>query len=684
MATLKLGTNTINNAIGGKGSRGTEYSGDGYVSTPWTRPAEWITLTPLSESEHKVQGLYGVNNDETQTVSMIFNTTGAAQYRVNWGDGTETLHNSGSTATKTYNYSTITDVPGVSSTTLTKDGHRQVVITVTPVSGGFSAIDLGRQPGTLAAGSSVNWLDLNINSPTCTTLAIGSNTLLFYPYLERCKIGKIGDITNLTNLFYNCYRLEKIELDYNIVTTGLYYVSEVVSPTSFKLKRVRDDVDVNFTNNITSATIFKVGTLSNGYINTLVSSSVTGAASTDIITTSSNHNLSLNDKIFFSALSGGAGLSVRNIVLSRTFQNCFRLKEIPIIETAAVTSLSEFCTNCYSITSFPLWNTSSVSSWGNAFIGCFSLKEIPKFNTSSATSFAATFQNCYSLEYVPLLDTTNCTNMNAMFNGCRSLTTVPLFDTSNVTNMSSMFNNCSNLSNVPLFNTSNATNMRSMFAGCSKLVTVPLFDTKKVTGTGFMEMFSGCSSLVEVPLFDTSLASDTTSMFSACNELKKIPLFNTSSVTNFGYMFNGCHSLKEIPYFDTTNATNFNQTFFQCYNLIKIPLFDTSKVTIMRNMLNACYSLTEIPAFNCSLCTDFAFFLVSPRNISKINMTGVRFTLDISNARLTRAEIVNVFNNLGTASGTQTLTYSGNPGTASITAADKLIATSKGWTLVPA
>jgi len=48
---------------------------------------------------------------------------------------------------------------------------------------------------------------------------------------------------------------------------------------------------------------------------------------------------------------------------------------------------------------------------------------------------------------------------------------------------------------------------------------------------------------------------------------------------------------------------------------------------------------------------------------------------------LSRAAIVSIFTNLGTAVGAQTVTVTGNHGVPDLTAPDLAIATDKGWTV---
>ena len=49
--------------------------------------------------------------------------------------------------------------------------------------------------------------------------------------------------------------------------------------------------------------------------------------------------------------------------------------------------------------------------------------------------------------------------------------------------------------------------------------------------------------------------------------------------------------------------------------------------------------------------------------------------------RLSRAAIVAIFNGLASGVTSKIITVSGNPGFAALTAADRLIATAKGWTI---
>lgn len=81
-----------------------------------------------------------------------------------------------------------------------------------------------------------------------------------------------------------------------------------------------------------------------------------------------------------------------------------------------------------------------------------------------------------------------------------------------------------------------------------------------------------------------------------------------------------------------------------------------------------------------SSAANFSGF-ANVRSLAAARTNGIRFAVNYSGCKLSRAAIVDIFNGLGTASGAQTITVSGNYGYASLTAPDLAIATGKGWTV---
>jgi hypothetical protein len=129
--------------------------------------------------------------------------------------------------------------------------------------------------------------------------------------------------------------------------------------------------------------------------------------------------------------------------------------------------------------------------------------------------------------------------------------------------------------------------------------------------------------------------------------------------------------------------------FFNCYSLQKMPMFNTSLVTSMFNMIWRCYSLIEMPALSTVSITttsgsDFgASFASECHSLAKCGLSFAR-TVNLQACQLSRTAIVEVFTNLAdrTATTTATITITANFGIDTLTAADRLIATNKNWTIV--
>jgi len=298
----------------------------------------------------------------------------------------------------------------------------------------------------------------------------------------------------------------------------------------------------------------------------------------------------------------------------------------------------------------------SISSFNSIFNLFYSLQEvIINATTTSVTVTTSMFNGCWSLKSVPLFDTSNVISANNMFDSCYVLETIPSFNFSAVTNGSGMFIGCYSLTSVPALNLGNATTLYGLFQGCNNLTTIAGLTTTKCAEFSFM--FTNCYSLETVPLFDTSKATAVLSMFSSCQTLTEIPAFDTSLVYQFSSMFIACYSLKSIPLLNTEKGTTFTQMFSQCLSLDELPALNLTAGTTFTNMFSATNGITKAPFIN------------------------IRNTFSFANQMLSRTAIVELFNGLASGVTSKTITVSGNPGFAALTAADRLIATAKGWTI---
>jgi surface protein len=200
--------------------------------------------------------------------------------------------------------------------------------------------------------------------------------------------------------------------------------------------------------------------------------------------------------------------------------------------------------------------------------------------------------------------------------------------------------------------------------------------------TNMVAMFQSCYSLQSVPLFNTANVTTMSSMFSGCFSLQSVPLFDTANVTSMVSMFRDCFSLKSVPLFNTASVTSMSSMFNSCYSLQSVPLFNTASVTSMVSMFFSCSSFNSIPALSTAAITsDFTTFASTANSLNRCQMVFQR-TVSFGNCQLSRDAIVEIFNNLATVTPPQTITITGNWGVTALSAADLLIATSKGWTVI--
>ena len=347
-------------------------------------------------------------------------------------------------------------------------------------------------------------------------------------------------------------------------------------------------------------------------------------------------------------------------------------------------------------------STGTLTSMANMFNSCTSLQSIPQFpgSVAAVTNMQSMFQGCASLQSIPAFpgSVAAVTNMGGMFQGCASLQSIPQFPGSvaAVTTMASMFQDCRSLQSIPPFPGSVAavTTMQGMFTGCTSLQTIPPFPGSVAAVTNMQSMFNSCSSLQSIPPFPGSVAAVTTMqlMFLGCASLQTIPPFpgSVAAVTNMENLFNSCSSLQSIPPFPGSVAavTNMANMFRFCASLQSIPPFPGSvaAVTTMAQMFQDCFALQAIPAFpsNLTALTNTANTFANTLSISRIaGLPNINVSFSVQNCRLGRTEIVSLFNDLAdrTATTSANIDIRGNPGVASLTAADELIATSKNWTI---
>jgi surface protein len=583
--------------------------------SPWVRPADWLTLPELTNSDNRMVGLHAIW-PESNFIALNFTVTGG--YTVDWGDGTIQTFSSGSTAQYEYNFNTI------SNATLTSEGFRQVIIQVYPTTSGqsFTASNLHVKHSKTNLSAYVSgFLDISIAGPILNSLLIGSSTAsassnnIYFSFLQQVRLYN-NVITNMGSLFNNCYSL---------VSLPVFNTSSVTN-----MSRMFD--------NCTSLT----------------------TSSLPVFNTSNVTNMTY----MFNGCTALTTVPLFNTInvidMGNMFIGCTALRTVPLFNTTKVTSMTQMFTTCRNLTSVPLFNTTKVTTMFNMFNACSALTTVPLFDTINVIDMGSMFVNCTSLITVPKFDAIKVVSMSGMFSGCSALTSAPSFKTRDVTNTSSMFSNCRGLTSVQLFDTSKVTNMTYMFNSCSSLLTVPLFNTSSATDMG--NMFNSCSSLLTVPLFDMAKNFSTISMFQNCKSLITIPAFNTPALVNPGSMFSGCSALTSVPLFKTTLSQNFFGMFSGCTSLRSVPLFDTSNAVTTQDMFSGCRNLTIIPPFDTKNVTGPTGMFTNCTNLSDNNILNINVASNFNAVKYSSNSINKLITNLYGSATTRTCSFSTNHG----------------------
>ena len=342
----------------------------------WQRPTDWLPMpTNITETDQIFVGLHAVIENSDNYCAFSF-ATSSGQYRVDWGDGNVTLHNSGAIAQYQYNYAS------VSNSTLSSRGYKQVIIKVTAVSGNLLGCNFQQRFVTTPAQNqaySSGFLECIFSMPN-GNITFGGFTIR-HAYCEKVDIKTIGNATSMVNMFNGCSSLQSVPLFNTINVTSMvnmfYNCSSLQSVPLFNT--------VNVTN------------MQNMFYNCS----------------------SLQSVPLFNTIN------VTN--MSYMFNLCYSLQIVPLFNTSNVTNMQNMFSYCSSLQSVPLFNTSNVTNMGGMFGGCSSLQSVPLFNTVNVTNMSYMFNSCYSLNFIPAFITTAVTtDFTSFANNCSSLNRITM------------------------------------------------------------------------------------------------------------------------------------------------------------------------------------------------------------------------------------------------------------------
>ena len=332
------------------------------VSNEWQRPYDWLPMpTNITATDQIFVGLHAVIENSDNYCAFSF-TTSSGQYRVDWGDGNVTLHNSGTIAQYQYNYAT------VSNSTLSSRGYKQVMIKVTPVSGNLLGCNFQQRFVTTPAQNqpySSGFLECILSMPNASvgvSITFGGTTVR-HAYCEKVDIKTIGNATSMLNMFYNCYSLQSVPLFNTINVVSMQGMFQ----SCFSLQ----SVPMFNTINVTSMT-----------------------------------------NMFFacSSLQSVPLFNTINVTnMQNMFYTCSSLQSVPLFNTINVTNMSLMFYNCVSLNFIPAFITTAITTDFTTFANdCSSLNRIlMSFNRTVA------LKNCQLSKDALVEIFTNLTNRTA-------------------------------------------------------------------------------------------------------------------------------------------------------------------------------------------------------------------------------------------------------------------------------
>jgi len=200
-------------------------------------------------------------------------------------------------------------------------------------------------------------------------------------------------------------------------------------------------------------------------------------------------------------------------------------------------------------------------------------------------------------------------------------------------------------------------------------------NTSAVTSAGSYFNFIGNIDRMDF----TFTAAATCLQFFYFGRIRSIGNINFSGTTISQNMF-AYADVEEVGNVDITATQNAVQMFFFCQTLSKLGTLTTPAITNITSIFYNCTKLKEVVFTSCATVTTTTTAFTNCLSLRKLRMPGISATFSISGCNMQRLELIDLFNDLAVTSA-KTITITNNPGVADLTAADLLIATSKGWTV---
>jgi len=175
-------------------------------------------------------------------------------------------------------------------------------------------------------------------------------------------------------------------------------------------------------------------------------------------------------------------------------------------------------------------------------------------------------------------------------------------------------------------------------------------------------------------------------------------MFQTSDIISHGYLIanssgslayyaDGCENLVSFGYIDAPVATVANQMFYGCSVLQTVGDIDAPLLQNCTNMFSGCFALGSVRFLDASAITTTTNMFTNCLSLYDLEMFGLTRGVNLTNSSMGNYGMNNFANSIGTASGAQTITVTGTPFGALLTALDvtavaiSAVMTGKGFTV---
>jgi hypothetical protein len=294
-----------------------------YSVDTWVRPTDWISVpTPATGSEVAYM-LVGVYEQGPNFLTI----QGSSTFSIDWGDGSSQIVGSGSYARKEFLFGSY------SAGTLTTEGYRQALVTVTPQTPGtFYSFDLNNYHSYSNLNYRPSVFEIKLSGPNLTSLSLQTSANTQLDRLRNFEFVGTHSITNFSYLFNSAEALRKVKINCQGVTNTLSMFNGCLNLR---------EVDITNLNSVTNMS----GMFQNCYsLNTL-----------PVIDAASCSNM------------------------SSMFSTCINMEETPtLINTSNVTNTSSMFSACYNLKKVNLFTTSNVTDMSSMLlilVRCF--MEVP-------------------------------------------------------------------------------------------------------------------------------------------------------------------------------------------------------------------------------------------------------------------------------------------------------------------